>query len=161
MTALETVDYVDADDRPVACGPRGGAAAQGLCYRVAATVCVDPARRLLVYRRSAEAAVYPGHHDILVGGCPRAGESYREAAVRELHEELGILAAPRQVLHTRCASPVGDCWLTVHLAEIPTALRVDPREIAEHFFVPPHRLLARMPSSFVPEGHRVLTRLFG
>ncbi|MEU3839433.1 NUDIX domain-containing protein [Streptomyces sp. NPDC028635] len=160
MTALETVDYVDADDRPVACGPRGGAAARGLCYRVAATVCLDRAGRLLVYRRSPRAPVYPAHHDILIGGCPRPGESYRAAAARELREELGVRAAPRQVLRTRCASPVGDCWLAVHLAEIPTALRVDPREIAEHFFVAPRRLLARTPSPFVPEGHRVLTRLF-
>ncbi|MER8047193.1 NUDIX domain-containing protein [Streptomyces sp. NPDC094032] len=159
MTAHETVDYVDADDRPVTRGPRGGAAARGLYYRVAATVCADSAGRLLVYRRSARASVYPAHHDILIGGCPRAGEGYAEAAARELREELGVPAAPRLVLHEPRPSPVGRCWLAVHVAEIPAPSSVDPGEIAAHFFVPPRELLDRPPSPFVPEGRRVLARL--
>lgn len=159
MTAHETVDYVDADDRPVTRGPRGGAAARGLHYRVAATVCADSAGRLLVYRRSAGAAVYPAHHDILIGGCPRAGEGYAEAAARELREELGLLATPRPVLHAPRPSPLGRCWLAVHVAEVPAPPRVDPREIADHFFVAPQELLDRPPAPFVPEGRRVLAQL--
>ncbi|GAA2774232.1 NUDIX domain-containing protein [Streptomyces showdoensis] len=159
MTAHETVDYVDADDRRVTRGPRGGAAARGLYYRVAATVCADAAGRILVYRRSARAAVYPAHHDILIGGCPRAGEGYAEAAARELREELGIRAAPRPVLHEPRPSPVGRCWLAVHVAVVEAPPDVDPREIADHFFAPPQDLLDHPPAPFVPEGRRILARL--
>ncbi|MEU7015913.1 NUDIX domain-containing protein [Streptomyces sp. NPDC046385] len=159
MTAHETVDYVDADDRPVTRGPRGGAAARGLYYRVAATVCTDSAGRLLVYRRPPWAAVYPDHHDILIGGCPRAGEAYADAAARELHEELGVLATPRLVLHQPRPSPAGRCWLAVHVAEIQAPPSVDAREIAEHFFAPPADLLDHPPTPFVPEGRRVLAQL--
>ncbi|MEU8761542.1 NUDIX domain-containing protein [Streptomyces sp. NPDC048659] len=162
MTAQETqetVDYVDADDRPVTRGPRGGAAALGLHYRVAATVCVAADGRLLVYRRPVRAAVYPGHHDILVGGCPRAGESYESAAARELREELGLSAAPRPVLREPRPSPVGPCWLAVHVAEVTAPRETDPREVADHFFAHPRDLLDHPPTPFVPEGRRILTRL--
>ena len=37
--------------------------------------------------------VYPGYYDIAAGGVVLAGETYEEAAERELEEELGVAGA--------------------------------------------------------------------
>jgi 8-oxo-dGTP pyrophosphatase MutT (NUDIX family) len=155
----ELVDYVDAYDRPVSRGPRGRAADQGLHYRVAATVCGDRQGRVLVYRRPGWVALFPDHHDVLVGGSVRAGESYLQAAERELAEELGIRHTPREIFRSRQNSPAGPCWLTVHLAEVDCRLRVDRREIAWCAFLPPERALDGTLRPFVPAGRAALERL--
>ena len=159
--AHELIDYVDADDRPVGRGPRGLAAAMGLLYRVAATVCGDRDGRVLVYRRPDGAAVFPGHYDVLVGGSVRAGESYLRAAVRELDEECGIRPAtpPREIFRTRRSSPVGPCWLAVHRAEAEGPLCPDLREIAWHAFRDPQDLLDGALQPFIPAGAEALRRL--
>ncbi|WP_231905171.1 MULTISPECIES: NUDIX domain-containing protein [Streptomycetaceae] len=157
--APETVDYVDVRDRPVRRGPRGRAARYGLHYRVAATVCTDPLGRVLVYRRPADAAVLPGHHDVLIGGSVRAGESYLAAAARELAEELGVRPPLREIYRSRQTAGPGPCWLTVHHATVTGPLRPDPREIAWCDWVPAGAAGSLRP--FVPAGRTAVTRLLG
>lgn len=45
---------------------------------------------MLIQRRSLEKKGYPGYWDVSVGGGVLAGEGGREAAMREVREELGI-----------------------------------------------------------------------
>jgi 8-oxo-dGTP pyrophosphatase MutT (NUDIX family) len=137
----EIIDYVDSDDRFVRSGPRNGAAAAGLYYRVAATIVRTADGRVLVYRRPPWATVFPGHHDVLIGGGVRAGESYEQAASRELAEEFGLRAAVREVRRVRHDSPVGPCHLAVHLAVFDSALRPDLTEIAQHALLPVSQVL--------------------
>lgn len=125
----ETIDYVDADDRFVRYGPRGGAGAAGLYYRAAATIVRTGDGRVLVYRRHARAAVFPGHHDVLIGCGVRADESYHQTAVRELAEEMGLRTTVRELRRYGHDSPVGPCHLVVHLALLDAVPRPDPGEI--------------------------------
>jgi len=46
--------------------------------------------RLLVHRRADHKDLYPGWWDLTAGGVVAAGETYADAAPRELAEELGI-----------------------------------------------------------------------
>jgi 8-oxo-dGTP pyrophosphatase MutT (NUDIX family) len=156
----ELVDYVDAEDRFVRTGPRGGAGEHRLHYRTAATVLVTGRRDVLVYRRPAAAKVYPGHHDVLVGGTARAGETYRAAARRELAEELGISPVQREVLKLRRESPIGPCHLAVYLAELPARLEPDSAEIDRYEVLPVISVLSNPPQPFIPDGLDVLRRLF-
>jgi 8-oxo-dGTP pyrophosphatase MutT (NUDIX family) len=50
-------------------------------------------RRLLVHRRADDKDVWPGMWDVAAGGVVAAGESYEDAARRELAEELGVEVA--------------------------------------------------------------------
>ncbi|MDH6575411.1 NUDIX domain-containing protein [Kitasatospora sp. MAP5-34] len=157
----ETVDFVDAEDRPAGRGPRGEAAGLGLYYRVAATVCGDREGRVLVYRRPARAAVFGGHYDVLIGGSVRAGESYRAAAARELDEELGVRPALHEVFRTRHDSPAGPCWLAVHRARLTGPVLPDPAEVAWYGLVPAQDVLDGLLHPFVPAGRQALVRLLG
>lgn len=52
---------------------------------------------VLLQKRSAHKDSYPGCYDISSAGHVSAGDDYRAAAVRELYEELGIIALPRDL----------------------------------------------------------------
>ncbi|MER5889216.1 NUDIX domain-containing protein [Streptomyces sp. NPDC001941] len=158
----DAVDYVDVDDRLVSTGPHGRASDSGLHHRTAATILLsEDGSQVLLYRRPLASRFYPGHHDVLVGGAPRAGETYRQAAGRRLAEQLRVRPALHEVLRLRAATPAGPCHLTVHLADLHGPLRPDPLRIPHHEVVPLVGLLTEPPEPFVPTGLVVLRRLFG
>jgi len=88
------VDVVDLDDRMVATVSRAEMRANRLRHRAVFIAVTDTDGRLLVHRRSMHKDVWPGWCDIAVGGVVAAGETYDEAARRELVEEVGLDLVP-------------------------------------------------------------------
>lgn len=86
----ELVDIVDEQDQVTQTVPRRVMRTQRLRHRAVFIAILDGAGRLLVHRRSPLKDVWPSWCDIAVGGVVGAGESYRDAAYRELAEEVGI-----------------------------------------------------------------------
>lgn len=86
----ELVDIVDEFDQVVQVVPRRVMRAGRLRHRAVFIAVVDGAGRLLVHRRSPHKDVWPSWCDIAVGGVVGTGESYLEAAHRELAEEIGV-----------------------------------------------------------------------
>ena len=86
----ELVDIVDEFDHVVDSVPRRVMRAERLRHRAVFIAVVDGMGRLLVHRRSPAKDVWPGWCDIAVGGVVGAGETYLEAAHRELAEEIGV-----------------------------------------------------------------------
>jgi isopentenyl-diphosphate delta-isomerase len=86
----EPVEHVDADDHVIEVVPRRRMRAENLLHRSVAIIVESSDRRLLVHRRADDKDVYPGCWDLAAGGVVGAGESYADAAGRELAEELGI-----------------------------------------------------------------------
>ncbi|MER6403151.1 NUDIX domain-containing protein [Streptomyces viridosporus] len=56
--------------------------------------------------------------DRLVGGAVEVGESYAEAAARELVEERGVRAPVRHVFTFLCRGAISPYWLAVHEAVV-------------------------------------------
>ncbi|MFD5536991.1 NUDIX domain-containing protein, partial [Streptomyces sp. NPDC127079] len=83
----ERVERVDDQDRVLGVVSRREAVREGWLHRVAVTVCRDDRRRILVHRRSEQVARFPGLHEVQVGGAAHVGESYVQAAARELADE--------------------------------------------------------------------------
>jgi isopentenyldiphosphate isomerase len=67
--------------------------AENLLHRSVAVVVTSSDGRLLVHRRAEHKDVFPGWWDLAAGGVVGVGESYEQAAHRELAEELGIAGA--------------------------------------------------------------------
>jgi 8-oxo-dGTP pyrophosphatase MutT (NUDIX family) len=158
----ELVERVDERDRVVGVVDRGEAIANRWLHRVATTVCRDPAGRVLVHRRQEGVSRFPGHYDWLVGGAAEVGESYEEAAARELEEELGVRASPRPVFKFLCLGAISPYWLGVHEAVVAEAVDPDPSEIAWHgWFTEEELRVALRRWVFVPDGVDALQRYLG
>ncbi|MEU7717053.1 NUDIX hydrolase [Streptomyces tibetensis] len=155
----ELVERVDEQDRVVGVVDRDEAVRKGWLHRVATTVCRDARGRVLVHRRPEHVSRFPGHHDWLIGGGVAVGESYEEAAVRELAEELGVRAGVRFVFSFLCRGAISPYWLAVHEAVVPERLTPDPSEIAWHgwFSEAAFREVSRE-RLFVPDGLDALRR---
>lgn len=103
--AEEILERCDPKGRPL--GPVSRAQCHGDPSLIHLTVHLhvfDGAGRLYLQRRSRTKDLYPGCWDTAVGGHVQAGESVRQALMREAREELGIdasIARPMyEYLHT-------------------------------------------------------------
>ncbi|HNJ96903.1 MAG TPA: NUDIX domain-containing protein [Ilumatobacteraceae bacterium] len=96
--ATEMVDVVDDDDRVIATVTRARMRAEVLQHRAVSIAVLGSDGRLLVHRRADTKDVWPGMWDIAAGGVVAAGETYDDAARRELAEELGVTGVPLHYL---------------------------------------------------------------
>jgi isopentenyldiphosphate isomerase len=87
---VEMVDVVDGQDRVVSQASRAEVRDRHLRHRAVYVLVFNGRGQLFVHRRTASKDVFPSHYDVAAGGVVVAGESYDEAARRELAEELGI-----------------------------------------------------------------------
>lgn len=162
----ELVERVDERDHVVAVVDRAQAIRERWPHRVATIVCRDGDGRILVHRRPDDASRFPGRFNWMLGGAVDVGESYEEAAARELAEELGVHAVPRFVLKFLCDGAISPYWLGLHEAVVTAPVRPDPGEVAwfDWLTEPELEELVRR-AEFVPDAreafdrHRALGRL--
>jgi isopentenyldiphosphate isomerase len=86
----ELVDIVDDDDNVTTTVTRSEMRARRLQHRSVGIAVFSSEGRLLIHRRSDTKDLWPGWWDIAAGGVVASGETYEDAARRELTEELGI-----------------------------------------------------------------------
>jgi 8-oxo-dGTP pyrophosphatase MutT (NUDIX family) len=151
--ADELVDVVDADDHVVATVTRAQMRAENLRHRSVAIVVRAGDGRVLVHRRADDKDVWPGQWDLCVGGVVAAGESYDDAAARELYEELGVVASPRPLGQATFEDT--DVRTITRLYEVRAEgpFRFPDGEIAEARLVDPAELRSMLATStFVPDS---------
>ncbi|MFG2406641.1 NUDIX hydrolase [Streptomyces brevispora] len=125
----ELVEHVDEHDRVLGIVDRDEAVRENWPHRIATTICRDREGRILVLRRAATLSRFPGYYDVMVGGAVDVGESYEQAAVRELTEELGVRVPVRFLFKFLCRAGISPIWFGVHEAVVSEALVPDPVEI--------------------------------
>jgi len=87
---MEYFDVYDIDRRPTGkTRPRKRHGAE-ICQLVVHVCLFNEKGEMLIQRRSRQKKSYPGYWDVSVGGGVLAGETPRQAARREIREELGI-----------------------------------------------------------------------
>ncbi|MFD8736028.1 NUDIX hydrolase [Streptomyces sp. NPDC059618] len=155
----ELVEHVDEYDRVVGVVERDEAVRQCWPHRIATTICRDRAGRFLVLRRSETLSRFPGYYDVMVGGASEVGESYEEAAARELSEELGVLVPVRFMFKFLCRKGISPVWFGVHEAVVTEPLVPDRGEIAWRDWLTEAELCEVVDQwLFVPGGREALRR---
>lgn len=86
----ELVDWIDDDDNVISVVPRSRMRAEALLHRSVGIHVWSTEEQVLAHRRADNKDLHPGYWDLGAGGVVSAGESYDEAATRELAEELGV-----------------------------------------------------------------------
>ncbi|MER5942140.1 NUDIX domain-containing protein [Streptomyces sp. NPDC001928] len=108
-----------------------------------------------MHQRSQRASRFPGYYEVLVGGAVAVGESYEEAAGRE----LGVSAAVRFRLKFLNRSGLSPHWLAVHEAVVPAGLTPNPDEISWHGWLAESELAEFMRQHpFTPDSGPTLDR---
>lgn len=86
----EVLDVVDLNDEAVGQATREECHKEFLRHRAVQIFVFDTQGRIFVQKRSKKKDVFPGFYEASCSGHVQAGEAYRQAAARELAEELGI-----------------------------------------------------------------------
>lgn len=87
----EIFDIVDENNRVVGAASRKECHGNpSLCHCTSHVVIFDRNGRVLLQKRSNNKDIQPGKWDTAVGGHLNQGESFKNCALRELNEELGV-----------------------------------------------------------------------
>ncbi|WP_432477283.1 NUDIX hydrolase [Nocardioides sp. GXQ0305] len=127
----EVVALYDAAGRPAGTATRAQVRARNLTHAATAVVVRDRLGRVHVHRRTTTKDLYPGRHDFAAGGVVAAGEDPRDAASRELEEELGVHGVelePLGVAHY--GDDRTDYWAHLFTTSWDGAVRLQPEEVA-------------------------------
>ncbi|NUP19808.1 MAG: NUDIX domain-containing protein [Streptomyces sp.] len=155
----ELVEHVDAQDQVLGVVSPSEAVREGWLHRVGVVVCRDGQGRFLVHRRAAQLSRCPGQYELGVGGAAGVGESYEQAAARELGEELGVRATVS--FRFRFLNRVGlsPHWLGVCDAVLEEVVVRDPGEVAWYGWLTESELLGALRRwTFTPDSEEIFDR---
>jgi isopentenyl-diphosphate delta-isomerase len=99
MTGPELIQVVDQYDHPLFGATKDDIQKHKLWYRVARIMVEDGQGNLLLQKRASDKRLFPGRWDNSAAGHVDMGESYLEAAERELAEEVGIRGVPLEKIN--------------------------------------------------------------
>ena len=159
----EIVTIVDRKNNVVGAIPRREMRARRLPHRATYVLVFNSRGELYVHKRTGTKDVFPGYYDAVTGGVVLAGESYREGAVRELGEELGIHGVPFTRLfdfyyedkHIRVWGEAFSCHYDGEVV-------LQKEEVESGGFLKIEEVLRLMESEpFTPDGIYVLRRYLG
>ncbi|TET06243.1 NUDIX hydrolase [Candidatus Dependentiae bacterium] len=86
----EVLDLVDSQDRVVGSMKRSDIFRQRKNnYRAVIALIINEQGKLLITRRAADKPILPGALHC-VGGCVKSGETYEQAIIREIYEEVAL-----------------------------------------------------------------------
>lgn len=87
---VNKIIVVDNQDQVVGAVPEAELYEHHLTHRIVHVLLFTPDQKILLQKRSATKSFAPGFWVTSAGGRVEEGESYLEAAQRELHEEIGL-----------------------------------------------------------------------
>lgn len=135
----ELFEIVDENDRVIGIAPRSECHGNpALVHRVAHVLVFNGRGEILLQKRSLKKDIQPGRWDTSVGGHLDPGETYLQAAYREMREELGIEAVPLTFLyHSKIRNDIESENVSTYLARHDGEVVFAPEEIdAVRFWTP-------------------------
>lgn len=94
---MDKITIVDRKDNVIGATTKEEALSKGLIRRISRIFLIDE-NKIYLQRRGPDMQLFPNTWDQSAGGHVDEGESYEEAAIRELSEELGIVDVKLQEL---------------------------------------------------------------
>ena len=158
---IEWLDIVDERNRVVGRAPRDVIHREGHLHRSVHMLLLDGAGRVFVQRRGFGKDSNPGLWDSSAAGHVDSGEGVLEAAVRELHEELGVRVPPEALLRTGGLPPTAETgfeFVEIYRVVSDAPLTLEAEEIAEGRWLGVtelERWMADRPADFTDSFHLV------
>ena len=156
----ELVRIVDRDNHTIGAVRRAIMREQNLIHRAAYILVFNKKGEIFVQERTMSKDIYPGHRDLAAGGVVLAEEDYRQAAIRELEEELGIQAPLVRHFDQYFEDEHNRVWGRIFSCRHDGPFRLQEEEVAGGAFMAPEaiRALSRQ-VPFTPDSLLLLERL--
>jgi len=127
---------VNEDDRVIGRASREEChSGNRLIHRSVYVFLINGENRILLQRRSTSKDLYPGYYTASATGHVDYGESYEDAARRELREELGVDAPLIEVCKFKSFSDVEREISMLYVCRYDGPIRYDEKEISEVLFM--------------------------
>ncbi len=149
----EIFDVVDTSDRVIAQATRHEVHTRNLRHRAIHILVRNNSGEIFLQRRSRWKDVCPLKWDSSAAGHVNAGQDYADTAVRELREELGVVAPLRWVAKTEAGEETGNEFVHLFEATHEGPFHLPPAEIdCGEWFKPAQleRWLTARPDDFAP-----------
>lgn len=161
----ELFDILDMNGLPTGkTKPRGIPFEEGEYRRVVHIVILSGDGKMLIQQRQFFKSGYPGQWDLTVGGSALAGENGREAAQRELEEEIGLkidFSNIRPIVTLAFDRGFDDFFVFVKDVDINT-LRLQPEEVRDVKWADCDTVLDMIKTGeFIPYKEDFIKILFG
>jgi len=131
---MEYFDWVDRSDRVIGVTTRQDAHQKRLYHRAVHLYCRGNSNGLILQKRSHAKDVEPGLWTVGCSGHVDRGESYEQAAVRELQEELNVtieLSQLTELLRSDPSHENGYEFVCSFEIQVPIQAVLNPKEILE------------------------------
>lgn len=158
----ELFDVVDEEDQVIGQAHRSVVHAQQLLHRAVHVFLFNSRGELLIQHRSATKDEFPLCLTSSASGHVDSGESYAQAAIRELREELGLQCDLEYLAKFPASPMMAFEHSMLYRAETDQPPTLDPAEILDGWFMPVGEVLREMdaePARFTPV-FRVLFRWY-
>ena len=155
--ADELVEVIDDAGRTIGTVTRAEMRMRRLGHRCTYVLVFNQRGELFIHLRTPTKDVFPSHWDTCIGGVLTAGESYSEGVLREIHEELGIEALPRELFLFRYADERTIVQGMVYRLDHDGPFQLQPEEIVRGEFVSVEEMHRRAEHDpFCPDGLAVV-----
>ena len=133
---MEILDVVNDFDEVIGQAPRSEVYKRHLNHRIVHVLIFNQKGEMLLQLRSKHKPFLPGYWSTSVGGCVLAGESYEQAAMREMNEELGIKLELKLSRQYSYPDPRGFKMMTcLFIAKSEGPFKPNPEEVERLEFV--------------------------
>lgn len=163
LVAEEQVVVVDDENNVIGSAARSEVRAGRLCHRAVYVFVTTSSGELLIQERTMTKDVWPGAYDLAAGGVVDVGESYDQAAARELEEEMGISGVPLDSkFHFYYQDDNCQLWGKVYTCVWDGAIIPQPEEVARVVHDRPEQVLANPQMRlYTPDSLMALRKLQG
>ena len=155
----ELVDVINEAGETIGVVPRSMMRGRRLPHRCVYILMFNTRGEIFIHQRTATKDIYPSYWDLAAGGVLAAGESFDDGAVRECHEELGVVTPLTFLFPFRYADERTIAQAQVYRAVHDGPFRLQPEEVVQGRFVTREELahlIAERP--FCPDGLQVWRR---
>ncbi|MGD0476726.1 MAG: NUDIX domain-containing protein [Nitrososphaerales archaeon] len=165
LPADEEVDLVDEEDTVVGAATLRNCLEKGLLHRAVAVLVLRTNGKVLLQQRSKRDLWHPGLWTLSCTGHVKSGEKYRDAAKRELDEELG-LRSPLRAFTKLLLPPFTSRglteweWVSLFVSKTDRTATTDPIELESVEDVSVPRLRRILPGPRLTPDAKVVLRVF-
>lgn len=160
-SSQELIEIVDQENISLGVTTRSVMRQQNLLHRASYVLVFNRTGELFIHQRTLNKDIYPGYWDIAAGGVVLAGETYKECALREVREELGIGDVRlRHLFDQYYEDSHNRVWGRVYCCTSEGPFILQPEEITRGHFIHPSQLcILQQKEPVTPDSVMIFSRL--